>query len=104
MHTNIMFSLLISASASNVSTSKDYLRHDPMLGGSVIKYCETASPKSCETVDRRKEASPGIGKVEVIKQLGSKLAEISVDFRSLSVQNENLDLSFEFKQSHKPKK
>lgn len=97
MNSSFILSMMIAASA-HVSASKELLHNDPAFAGSVIKYCEKLSPKTCETIDRSKEATPNIDRVKALKEIGSKLDGASSDFSSLSIQNDSLELSLEFKQ------
>jgi len=96
--------LFIAGSVSSISTSKDYLRHGELLAGSIIKFCEKTNPKSCATIDRRKEEE-SVDRITVAKEVGLKLAELYSDFSSLSVQFSksdgapgSFDMTFDSKQ------
>lgn len=84
MQTSLVIGLLMATSASTISTSKEYLRSAPLLAGSIIKYCEKEAPKSCVTIDRRKDIA-SVDKITVVAEVGLKLAELYPDFSSLSV-------------------
>jgi hypothetical protein len=103
----LILSVLIVASASTVSASKDYLRNAPLLAGSVIKYCEKHDPKACETIDRQKEVT-SVDRTKVAAEVALKLTELYPDFSSLSVcfsKSEDVhgsfDMTFDAKQGAK---
>ncbi|MCX6131372.1 MAG: hypothetical protein NTX25_20210 [Proteobacteria bacterium] len=100
MYSHLISCLMISALATSVSTAKDYLRKDPMLAGALIKYCENTSPKSCATVDRRKEVSPTVDKATAIGEISSRLGDIAADFSSLSIRSDGIEFLFDFKQEN----
>jgi hypothetical protein len=103
LYSHLIFSFLISASASTVSASKDYLSKDPILAGSIIKYCEINNPKICTTIDRRKEKKFDAESADIISQVSTKLGGVAADFSSLSIKFDGIDFSFDFKQEN-PKK
>jgi hypothetical protein len=108
MISHLVLSALVAGSASTTTNPKEYLRSDPLLAGSLIRYCEKEAPKKCTTIDRQHETISDEAKV--LKELPLKLAEIYGDFNSLSVKfpksdkaSLNFDLSFESKKESKSK-
>lgn len=102
---NLIFSIVLAASAS--AASKDYLANDPMLAGSVIKYCEHDAPKSCKTIDRRNETMTH-DLASISGQLALKLSKIAPEFHTVTVdfvESEkapgSLDMQFKFTQDPK---
>ncbi|HEY9656866.1 MAG TPA: hypothetical protein V6C65_00275 [Allocoleopsis sp.] len=83
MVSHLILSVLVAGATSTATTAKVYLQSDPLLAGSLIKYCEKEAPKSCATIDRRKEAIDDEKKV--LTEVPLKLAEIYSEFDSLSV-------------------
>jgi hypothetical protein len=106
MALHLVLSVLVAGATSTATATKEYLRSDPLLAGSVIKYCEKDAPKNCTTIDRQKEAI--IDETKVLKELPLKLAELYPEFNSLSVKfpksdkgSPGFDLTFDSKQETK---
>jgi hypothetical protein len=101
----ILVLFLTAASAA----PKSYLATDPQLAGSLIKLCESAAPKSCETIDRRNE--PIVGDPAVMSgQIAIKLKDVAAKFHTLTVDfvksdkvPNSVDLQFRFTQDLKKK-
>ncbi len=79
----LIMSVLVAGATSAATAAKEYLRSDPLLAGSVIKYCEKEIPNRCDTFDRRKEPVGDVTKV--LTEVPLKLSEIYPLFSSLSV-------------------
>lgn len=101
----VIIGIILAASAS--TASKDYLAHEQMLAGSVIKYCEHDMPKDCQTIDRRNEAVT-TDLATVSGELALKLSKIAPEFHTLSVDfvksdkvPGSFDMQFKFTQDSK---
>ncbi len=104
----IILALLLLAVSPLKNDSIVFLKDDPRLAGSVVKYCESADKTTCKTIDRSKEknSDPNFSKNGVLilelSELTKSLQSIDIRFNR-NPQNPDI-LEFKFSTKKKSEK